>query len=100
MVRLCAFERVVCVTYNTPKRYCPPCVVKCDIVRRRERAASPRTAAGVRERPRVCERARGRERSREAARGRERPREAARGEAAREYAGSRQYAIELSIHTL
>ena len=32
MVRLCTFERVVCVTYNTPKRYCPPWVVKCDIV--------------------------------------------------------------------
>eukprot|EP00966_Prymnesium_polylepis_P263061 6075941-Prymnesium_polylepis.1 len=32
MVRLCTFERVVCVTYNAPKRYCPPWVVKCDIV--------------------------------------------------------------------
>jgi hypothetical protein len=32
MVRLCTFKRVVCVTYNTPKRYCPSWVVKCDIM--------------------------------------------------------------------
>eukprot|EP00966_Prymnesium_polylepis_P047570 1101541-Prymnesium_polylepis.2 len=50
MVRLCTFERVVCVTYNAPKRYCPPWVVKCDIVAaapHRGRRAAPATTVDL-----------------------------------------------------
>eukprot|EP00966_Prymnesium_polylepis_P043666 1012305-Prymnesium_polylepis.1 len=48
MVRLCTFKRVVCVTYNTPKRYCPPWVVKCDIVTRADPRGPTRTRADPR----------------------------------------------------